>query len=169
MYALRRITAADAERISRWRYPEPYGMYNGDPSSVAGLLEPRYRYHAVTDANGDLVGYFCFGPDATISEGRRLGLYADDALDVGLGMRPDLAGQGLGLDFVLAGLDFARETYAPSAFRLTVAAFNRRAVKVYERAGFQTIREFGEASSRWLLMVRPEVVDEADRTAGADS
>jgi RimJ/RimL family protein N-acetyltransferase len=152
-YALRPIEAADAEEISRWRYPGPYATYNGDPASVAGILDPRYDYHAVTGPDGDLLGYLCFGIDATVPAGRELGLYEDDALDVGLGMRPDLTGRGLGLDFVLAGLDFARRTYAPRAFRLTVAAFNRRAVKVYERAGFGIVREFGDGE-RWILMER---------------
>ena len=77
-----------------------------------------------------------------------------DALDVGLGMRPDLTGQGLGLDFVRAGLRFARDTYVPPAFRLTVATFNRRAIKVYERAGFEPVRAFGDRGTGWLLMRR---------------
>jgi hypothetical protein len=71
----RPIARSDAEEISRWRYPEPYATYNGDPSSVPGLLDPRYNYHAVTDPDGELVGYFCFGADATVPAGRRLGLY----------------------------------------------------------------------------------------------
>lgn len=153
---LRRITAVDAERISRWRYPEPYATYDGDPASVAGLLEPRYDYHAVTGPDGVLVGYFCFGVDATVPTGRRLGLYTEDALDIGLGMRPDLTGQGRGFDFVRAGLSFARGAYAPPAFRLTVAAFNRRAIRVYERAGFEPVHRFGDQSAEWLLMRRQE-------------
>ena len=111
MYELRRITAA--EEISRWRYPEPHATYDGDPASVAGLLDPRYNYHAVTNPEGDLVGYFCFGVDATVPAGRRLGLCSDDALDVGLGLSPDLTGTGPGLDFVRAGLRFAHRAGLP--------------------------------------------------------
>ena len=154
-YVLRPITRSDAEEISGWRYPEPYSSYDGNPSSVPGLLDPRYNYHAVFDSTGDLVGYFCFGADATIPEGRKRGLYGDDALDVGLGMRPDLTGGGRGLEFVRAGLRFAGEEFSPPAFRLTVAAFNRRAVAVYERAGFELVQEFGDRGPEWLLMKRP--------------
>ena len=154
-YVLRPITRADAEEISGWRYPEPYTTYDGNPSSVPGLLDPRYNYHAVFDAAGELVGYFCFGADATIPEGRKRNLYGDDALDVGVGMRPDLTGRGLGLEFVMAGLRFAGEKFSPPAFRLTVAAFNRRAVAVYERAGFDLVQEFGDRGPEWLLMKRP--------------
>ena len=155
VYVLRPITRFDAEQISGWRYPEPYATYDGNSSSVPGLLDPRYNYHAVFDSTGDLVGYFCFGADATIPEGRKRGLYGDDALDVGLGMRPDLTGRGRGLEFVLAGLRFAGEAFSPPAFRLTVAAFNRRAVAVYRRAGFDLVQEFGDRGPEWLLMRRP--------------
>ena len=130
-YVLRPITRADAEEISGWRYPEPYSTYDGNPSAVPGLLDPRYNYHAVFDDAGELVGYFCFGADATIPEGR------------------------LGLGFVLAGLRFAREKFSPAAFRLTVAAFNRRAVAAYEKAGFELVQEFGDRGPEWLLMKRP--------------
>lgn len=164
VYQIRRISVPDAEEISRWRYPEPYATYNGDPSSVPGLLDPRHDYHAVVDEDGDLVGYFCFGIDATVREGRELGLYDDGALDIGLGMRPDLTGIGLGHKFVLAGLDFAKEAYAPPAFRLTVAAFNSRAVRVYEGAGFEVVRRFGDEGTEWLLMKRS-----ASKDPGAQS
>ena len=154
-YVLRPITRSDAEKISGWRYPAPFSSYDGNPSSIPGLLDPRYDYHAVFDGAGELVGYFCFGADATIPEGRKRGLYGADALDVGLGMRPDLTGRGRGLEFVRAGLRFAEEKFSPPAFRLTVAAFNRRAVAVYEKAGFDLVQEFGDRGPEWLLMRRP--------------
>lgn len=153
-FFLRPITEAEARSVSRWCYPEPYTAYDGDPASVPSLLDPRHAYHAVLDGRGEIVGYFCFGEDATVPAGRRLGLYADAALDVGLGMRPDLTGRGLGRRFVHAGLRFAEERYAPLAFRLTVAAFNHRVVKVYEAVGFEVVERFGEPGAEWLLMLR---------------
>jgi ribosomal-protein-alanine N-acetyltransferase len=158
-FTLGPITRADAVEISRWRYGEPYSMYDGNPASIASLLEPRYLYHAVYDDNGGLAGYFCFGEDARVTAGRQLGVYERElALDVGLGMRPDLAGRGLGLEFVLAGLRFASGAYSPPAFRLTVASSNRRAVRVYERVGFVTVESFGartpDGGREWLLMRR---------------
>jgi [ribosomal protein S18]-alanine N-acetyltransferase len=158
-FTLKQITPSDAQAISCWRYEEPYSIYDGDPTSVDALLQPRFSYHSVYDESGDLAGYFCFGEDAQVASGKRLGVYeAEAALDLGLGMRPDLTGRGLGVAFVYAGLRFARETFSPPAFRLTVAAFNRRAISVYERAGFETVERFGSdtrgAEREWLLMRR---------------
>ena len=153
------ITRADAQAVSRWRYDGPYSVYNGSPDAVPSLLEPRYLYHSVRDELGELVGYFCFGEDARVSAGRTSGLYdREDALDVGLGMRPDLTGRGLGEEFVRAGLQFAEGNYSPPAFRLTVATFNQRAISVYEQAGFKRVETFGairlNGEREWLLMKR---------------
>jgi [ribosomal protein S18]-alanine N-acetyltransferase len=158
-FTLTPITRTDAQAISRWRYEGPYAVYNGSPASVTSLLQPRYLYHSVHDELGELVGYFCFGEDARVSAGRGPGLYdREDALDVGLGMRPDLTGRGLGEQFVRAGLHFAEDAYSPPAFRLTVATFNRRAIRVYERAGFEPVDTFGatrlNGEKEWLLMRR---------------
>jgi ribosomal-protein-alanine N-acetyltransferase len=122
-------------------------------------VQPRLHYHSVYDERGDLVGYFCFGEDARVAAGRRTGVYEREAaLDVGLGMRPDLTGRGLGEEFLHASLRLARETYSPQAFRLTVATFNRRAIRVYEKAGFRAVEKFGAPTpgkeGEWLVMRR---------------
>ena len=72
-----------------------------------------------------------------------------DVLDYGLGLRPDLVGRGLGLDFFRAGLEFARERYRPRLIRLHVAAFNERAIKVYERASFREVGRHMRSFERW--------------------
>lgn len=134
---------SSAREILTWRYEPPYDIYNEDPDKadpfVQALLDPVYAYHTITDEHGEeLVGYCCFGADARVPGGD----YSADALDVGLGMHPDLTGQGHGLAFFEAILDFARRTFAPQALRVTVAAFNQRAIRVYEKAGFEHEQAF---------------------------
>ena len=63
-------------------------------------------------------------------------------VEVGLGLRPDLTGRGWGLAYVRAVLGFARERFAPREFCLAVAAFNARAIRVYERAGFRETERY---------------------------
>jgi RimJ/RimL family protein N-acetyltransferase len=111
----------EAERAT-WRYPPPYDFYDGD---VEPVLNPERHYSAFDDA-GDLIGFYYFEPKPP-------------DLDYGLGLRPDLTGQGLGLEFFLAGLEFAREGFKPRRVFLHVAEFNQRATRVYERAGFRIV------------------------------
>jgi [ribosomal protein S18]-alanine N-acetyltransferase len=118
----------EAQEIARWRYVPPYDFYDSvsDPDDLAELLDPRRRgddYFSAIDEKGALVGLFQFKRDGKVVE-------------VGLGLRPDLTGKGLGRGFLLAGLDFARRSFSPDVFRLSVATFNERAIKVYEGVGF---------------------------------
>ena len=70
-------------------------------------------------------------------------------------MTPDLVGKRLGLGFVLAGLEFTEDRFGASKFRLTVATFNERAIRVYERAGFWRAETFSsDKGDSFLVMVR---------------
>jgi len=150
---------ADAARtILAWRYDGPYAVDNPQPPdidvAVAILIDPANAYFAARDEAGVLIGFCCFGGDAQVPGGD----YADTApLDVGLGLRPDLTGGGRGLSFLLATLALGRERFAPACFRLTVAAFNERAQKVYARAGFRPLARFrrgeGATASEFLIMI----------------
>jgi [ribosomal protein S18]-alanine N-acetyltransferase len=129
------MTQADAEAIASWHYPEPFSFYDwtADEDDLAELLDPAARgdrYRAVDDLDAELVGYFSFKP-------------ADPGtILVGLGLRPDHTGRGLGGAFLEAGLNDARATYKPDLFTLAVATFNRRAITIYERGGFTATRTY---------------------------
>lgn len=139
------MNEADARTILTWQYEEPYVIYSNTLSeeSLLEMLERRSPYYAVRDERGDLVGFFCYGTAAQVWENAVPTLYSEDrTIDIGLGMRPDLTGKGLGLAFVEAGLAFAREHFSPRYFRLFVLTFNERAQRVYEHAGFTRVRTF---------------------------
>lgn len=137
------MSQQDAEAIAEWRYDPPYDFYDADADhrDLADLLDPtrrRDRYFSARDAESSLVGYFGFS--------RR-----DDVVGVGVGLRPDLTGRGLGQSFLETGLAFARERFAPRSFKLSVATFNTRAIAVYERAGFVITRSFEHETNRALF------------------
>jgi RimJ/RimL family protein N-acetyltransferase len=153
-YRFEPITEAYARAIVAWRYPGQYAIYNVDESDaetdVQILLDPQLAYFAVLDPGGDLVGFCCFGPDAQVPGGN----YANqEALDVGLGLRPDLAGQGRGLGFLEALMAFAQTRFGATRFRATIAGFNQRSRRVFEKAGYVETQRFVSASARPLEFV----------------
>jgi RimJ/RimL family protein N-acetyltransferase len=141
-YTLQKLNEAEAREIASWRYEEPYSFYNLDDSIVeeyvAYLLDPRFAYHAVYE--GDLlVGFCCFGQDAQVPGGD---YSLPDTLDIGVGMRPELTGQGRGSAFLATILDYARRYYDASQFRATIATFNQRSQRLFAQAGFQPVQRF---------------------------
>jgi len=142
-YIIRKMTKRQAEDISTWKYDEPYSIYDMDGSKeiLYELLDG--SYYAVTNEKDELTGYFCFGDAAQVPGGKQCEAYlGDDVIDIGLGMRPDLTGKGMGLNFLYKGLKFVKEAFSSRHIRLTVATFNKRAIKVYEKLGFKKEKIF---------------------------
>lgn len=139
------MTEEDARAIQRWHYDVPYSVYDlgDDDETLVELLNPHSPYVAARNEQGELAGFFAYGTAASVEGNVASALFlpGERILNVGLALRPDLTGQGksYGLAFVLAGLDYARQRFAPSAFRLFVLTFNERAIRVYERAGFERV------------------------------
>jgi [ribosomal protein S18]-alanine N-acetyltransferase len=120
-----RIEPATAELFAErgsWRYPPPFDFYNDDGLSPNN---PE-RFYSVSTSDGAIAGFFYFEERG-------------GAIFLGLGLRPDLTGRGLGPAFVSAGVDFARALFGPKRIVLDVAGFNERAIRAYERAGFRQI------------------------------
>ncbi len=148
---------ADARRVSRWRYEGVYAFYNQDtlPMLMVALFRSPLRLAGLEA--------FVVHDDALKGGESRIGIFTfirrGAAIEIGLAMRPDLTGRGLGLAFVEAGMDFARARYAPTRFTLDVATFNERARRVYERAGFYPAGTFTRLTHavlrEYLAMNRP--------------
>jgi [ribosomal protein S18]-alanine N-acetyltransferase len=129
------MSQEDAEAVAEWRYPAPFSFYDAsaDPNDLAELLDPALRgagYESVRNESGDLVGFFQFKQNRP------------DAIEIGLGLRPDLTGRGRGAAFIEAGLRRVRARFGTTRIVLSVATFNRRAITVYERAGFTPVRTY---------------------------
>lgn len=153
------LRRAAIDTIAAWRYEPPYDLYNLEhpptAEAVAYFLDPTYAYHEIQNEAGELVGFCTFGIDAQVPGGD----YSVDALDIGMGIRPDLTGRGLGATFASAVITFAVAHYAPPRLRVTIAAFNQRAQRVWQRLGFQLVAHFGRSQDGmpfvvWLHNVR---------------
>jgi len=141
VYHLSPLERDQAERIICWTYDPPFQVYDLSPEELEALLIPKYRYHQVLDGTGHLVGYCCFGEDARVPGGD-YSRGEPAVLDVGIGLRPDLVGRGLGHGFVTAILEYASKMFQPGMFRVTVADFNLRSLKTFQKLGFRTTNHF---------------------------
>ena len=133
-YTFHPMTQQQAEEIAKWQYEGDYTFYDmaadeDDLQEFLNSIDRADSYFAVTQ-NSELIGFYCFKEILTAT------------IEIGLGMKPDFTGKGHGLPFLKAGLNFARAHYKPEKFTLAVAAFNERAIRVYQNAGFQQQESF---------------------------
>ncbi len=144
-YALTPLTAEQGEAMAQWRYPGPWAVYDSN-----GPIDPAEGFWAVVDDAGDVVGYACFGVEARVP-----GL-ADTpgVLDVGVGMRPDLTGQGRGREFAQAVLDHGRAVTGLTRLRAVVQEWNARSRRLLGSLGFAETGHHEVAEVRYIICER---------------
>jgi [ribosomal protein S18]-alanine N-acetyltransferase len=160
-FTIRAFTEADADGVASWRYPAPSDAYDAsqDPSLDQEMRDPSRwgaTWFAADDADtGTLAGFLeLVASESDTDQGTRV------EVEVGLGLRPDLTGIGIGPSFVEAALGFARERWQPSTFALDVFPWNERAIRCYEQTGFERgevyARRFDDGNEvTFLRMMRP--------------
>lgn len=125
------------EEIINWKYSEEYSIYNleNTENTIEELLNGKYYVYFKENKN-EIIGFFCSGKSARIPT-LEIDTYNEKYLDIGLGMKPEYCGKGLGKGFLTDIIKFIGEKYNISDFRLTVLEDNIRAIKVYEKIGFK--------------------------------
>lgn len=131
------MSAGHARDVVTWHYPPPYDCYDMTGADPCQLTAEGSGFYALVEGNA-VIGFRSFGSDGQVPGGA----YDDTALDTGGGLRPDLIGGGLGRHAIAAGLAFGLQRYDPAAFRVTVAAFNLRALAVVRSLGFRDADNF---------------------------
>jgi [ribosomal protein S18]-alanine N-acetyltransferase len=154
----RPIDQESARAVLAWRYPPPYDLYHVElteaelQGAITFLIDPANAYYRM-DRVGELEAFCCYGNDAQVGGGD----YSADALDLGLGVRPDLTGQGQGAVYAQAVVLFGIQIYEPSTLRVTIAAFNQRAQRTWHKLGFTQHQEFlAPASGRPFVVLTRE-------------
>ncbi|WP_010093929.1 GNAT family N-acetyltransferase [Ornithinibacillus scapharcae] len=154
MWIAKRMTEKSAIKILGWKYDKPYDFYNQVLSGEA-ILELTSKNYILIEKDGKIAGFYCTGKDAQVPVGHEYRAYDGDYLDLGLGMRPDLTGKGLGKAFMEFIIEEIRHEYAGN-LRLTVADFNIRAIRLYENLGFLKVQDFSRGSTKFNVMVKDE-------------
>lgn len=149
---MEKLNADAARNILSWRYEQPYDFYNNEltPEAISEMLEE--SYFSVIDDHKELVGFFCVGRSAQVPNDSFT--YTQEYIDIGLGMKPEFTGQGNGVLFFTAILNRMDRMYGKSSKRLTVAKFNERAIRLYEKLGFSRETEFVKGSTVFIVMIK---------------
>lgn len=141
IFSIEQLLIEQARSISSWQYDPPFSIYNLSPEEISLFSEPANRYYAILNEFEELIGYCCFGGEARVAGGIYQQL-EPLILDVGVGMRPDKTGIGLGNRFVDRVLQFGKVHFSPMKFRATIAAFNQRSLKTFYQLGFDESYKF---------------------------
>ena len=123
------MTEQEKELASGWQYEGEYAIYN-EPSyqeqkeKGIGFGNPKCdkNFYAYCDGQ-ELVGF------TNILEERQ-------AVFIGIGVRPDLCGQGYGQQMMKLAQAISQTLYPGKPLYLEVRSWNRRAIRCYEKAGF---------------------------------
>ncbi len=144
--------------VDNWTYDGAYSIYDyaNETEHMLDVTGWGKGLFAVLNQDGELIGelsieffdendeYIEYNDfDAETLHGKELW--------IGFGLKPELTGQGLGSGFVSACVEFAVKQYQYEGeyVRLGVADFNKRAIIVYERAGFQVFAHIeGEIAAK---------------------
>ncbi|RIW38347.1 N-acetyltransferase [Bacillus salacetis] len=132
-YRIRTRTKEDVDEFITWTYDGVYSFYDNNiqKEKIDGFLASadRDNFYTVIDEQGVLIGNCEFFNVGEAPE--------EEIIAVGVQMKPSLTGKGNGLRFIQAIIEQGRECIGFDHLELAVADFNKRAIKVYEKAGFK--------------------------------
>lgn len=120
-----------AGEICEWEYNPPYNIYgwmSWEQMQALGVEfgDPQLRseqYVSVVDGQGILCGFAQLFP-------------MEGVVRLGVGMRPDLCGNGMGQQFMKAIVQAALARYPEREIDLEVLTWNQRAIRAYQKSGF---------------------------------
>jgi RimJ/RimL family protein N-acetyltransferase len=127
-FSFQQMNQTEAEEIAnQWRYDGIYSFYDisADEDDYLEFVDSEKRGNRFFScyAENELVGYY----SVEIHDGKA---------EFGLGLKPELTGKGVGVNFINAVLEHIATQNDVHDFTLSVALFNERAIKAYEAVGF---------------------------------
>ncbi|MDR1263511.1 MAG: cyclase family protein [Oscillospiraceae bacterium] len=145
----RPVTDEDARVMSGWHYPPPLDECGA--LTTDELISGWYRCVLL---DGERAGFLCHGrPSRSPLLKEQYALHPGD-VDIGLGLRPDLVGKGMGLSLLEHQLDVMGNG---KPLRLAFFSSNKAALRLYLRAGFKLNARVGS-----VIMMRREPFDWRD-------
>lgn len=149
------IRRQDAESILTWQYPPPYNFYDMNSASIESFFNPESPHISVLDENNQPIGFMSIGVESQVPGGD----YSQPAVDIGIGLRPDCTGRGLG-KLVLQQFfdDIVTPGDHPPLLRATIAAFNQRSLRTFFALGFEEsscfTTQLDDRQIEWIIVTR---------------
>jgi ribosomal-protein-alanine N-acetyltransferase len=142
------MTEEDGRMICEWRYLAPYDLYRWPPWETMVTQGREFgdenirqsQYMSVRGEQGQLVGYVQF-------------FEMDRTLRLGMGLRPDCCDLGWGATLTRMAVQEARRRQPGAEVDLEVEQWNKRAIRVYEKAGFVITDEYERRASHGSVSV----------------
>lgn len=125
------MDSSHGAEICGWSYKPPYNIYEWMPWEQMQTLgiefgDPQLRkeqYVSIVNEQGVLCGFAQLFP-------------MEGVVRLGIGMRPDLCGQGMGYSFMKPIVEAAIARYPEREVDLEVLTWNQRAIRTYQKCGF---------------------------------
>lgn len=142
------MTEEDGQAVCGWIYPAPYDRYRWPSWETMKRQGKEFgdtdirkaQYLSARNERGELVGYVqLFKLDRTIR--------------IGLGLRPDCCGKGLGTIVTRMAVEEAKLRQPEAEVDLEVEQWNRRAIRAYEKAGFVVTDEYERKAAHGIVSV----------------
>ena len=126
----RHLTEKEKQAICEWKYEGEFDIYNLPTyeemrEKEIGFMNPKteHNYYGYFE-NGNLVGFVNILEEAT-------------EVFIGIGVNPALCGKHYGQQILLSAYQISKVKYPEKPLYLEVRTWNIRAVKCYQKAGFQ--------------------------------
>jgi [ribosomal protein S18]-alanine N-acetyltransferase len=145
-FHVRQLTIEDGLTLAASPHPGPWQVYDAlEP------FPPDEGYWAVADTRDELLGFCCLGEAARAA--RETGHPA--VLDIAIGIRSDLSGQGWGAELGRAAVAYARSVALDRRLRTTVPAWNVVGLHVAEQSGFVRSGTLALGDRRYIVLEQP--------------
>ena len=130
------FTEQEAAAMCSWHYPAPYNVYDCPDWKTVHLqnwaminAELRQKEFYAVYAQEEFVGFFRLRQQ-------------EESILIGLGLRPDCCGQGMGKQLLALVLNTAQTRFPSISLQMEVRSFNQRAIRCYEQAGFRVVQKY---------------------------
>lgn len=130
------LTEAQAKEICTWRYEGAYAVYN-----FSGWEEVVKNKWGLSSKNVRDAEFLAFTRgEVLVAYGR---VYtAGERVLLGIGLKPNLCGLGMGSSVMMQLVAIAEERYPGWPIFVEVRDFNARAKKCYEGVGFNVVHKY---------------------------